>query len=200
MAYTIDDAWKVFDRQGGTLRTHQALEAGIHPRVLYQLRDAGDLLEISRGVYRLAWLDRLTDPNLARVATRVPQGVFCLHTALYFHKLVNHSPREVHLAIARSMRAPKIEQLPLRVYRVQPDALLTGVETHEIDGIEMNFFEVEKTLVDCFKYRNKIGMGVAIESLRRYQRRRVNDFDKVLFYAGLSRIERLMRPYLEALL
>ena len=198
MTALIKEARDAFKAHGGTLRTTEALAAGIHPRTLYAMRDAGQVEALARGVYRLTDLPPLANPDLATVARCIPQGVICLISALAFHELTTQVPHEVHLAISRTARRPRLTFPPLRIYRFSSTAFVAGVDTHVIDNIPVRVYSPEKTLADCFKYRSKIGMDVVLESLRTYHRRKPR-FQRVLEYARLCRVERLMRPYLEAL-
>jgi predicted transcriptional regulator of viral defense system len=200
MSTTITEhARKVFRTHGGTLRTTEALEAGIHPRTLYAMRDAGEVETLARGVFRLGDLSALGNPDLAIIAKRIPHGVICLISALSFHELTTQVPHEIHLAISRTARRPRLNYPPLRVYRFSAAAFAAGVETHTIDQIPVRVYSAEKTLADCFKYRNKIGVDVAIEAIRTYRRRGRPRFQQIFDYAKLCRVDRLMRPYLEAL-
>lgn len=199
MPTTTERARKLFRTHGGTLRTTDALAAGIHPRTLYAMRDTGEVEALARGVYRLGNLPPLSNPDLATVATRVPHGVICLISALAFHELTTQVPHEIHVAIARTARRPRLDYPPLRVYRFSSEAFDAGVETRSIDRIPVRVYSAEKTLADCFKYRNKIGMEVVLEAIRSYRRRRRPRFQQVFEFAKLCRVERLMRPYLEAL-
>ena len=198
MTTLTKEAWDAFSAHGGTLRTTEALAAGIHPRTLYAMRNSGQIEALARGVYRLAGLPPLANPDLATVAKRIPHGVICLISALAFHELTTQIPHEVHVAIARTARRPRLAFPPLRVYRFSSAAFEAGVDTHTMDGISIRVYSPEKTLADCFKYRSKIGMDVVLEALRAYRRRQPR-FQNVLKYAKICRVERLMRPYLEAL-
>jgi len=191
-------ACEIFKAHGGTLRTREALKAGIHPRTLYAMRDAGELTQLVRGVYRLADLPPLSNPDLAVVSKRIPQGVVCLISALVFHELTTQIPHVVHLALPRNTWTPKIKYPPLRVYRFSTKAFEAGVETHTIGGVKVRVYNAGKTLADCFKYRNKIGLDVAMEALRIYRRRRNARLQHVLEYARICRVESVIRPYLEA--
>jgi predicted transcriptional regulator of viral defense system len=193
-----EQAKAIFRRHGGTMRTREVLEAGVHPRTLYQLRDAGELVALARGVYRLADMPPLSEPDLATVCKRVPQGVVCLISALAFHGLTTQIPHVVHLAISRTARTPNLDYPPLRVYRFSEEAFKAGVQTQTSDGIELRVYDAEKTLADCFKYRNKIGLDVALEALRSYRARRGVRLQRVLEYAKVCRVEQVIRPYLEA--
>ena len=183
---------------GGALRASEAISAGIHPRTLYAMRDAEELEVLSRGLYRLAGLPPLREPDLATVAKCVPRGVVCLISALSFHELTTQIPHEVHLAIPRNARTPKLKFPPLQIFRFSQDAFEAGIETHTIDGVAVRIYSPEKTLADCFKFRNKIGLDVALEALRAYRRRSRPRLQAVLDYARRCRVEKVIRPYLEA--
>ena len=192
-------ARSAFNAQGGILRTTEALAAGIHPRTLYAMRDAGQIEALARGVYRLTDLAPLAEPDLATVAKRIPHGVICLVSALAFHELTTQVPHEVHVAISRKARRPCMTFPPLRIYRFSVQTFQAGIETYTIDGLPVRIYGPEKTLADCFKYRGKIGMDVVLAALRAY-RRHQRRFQRVLEYARICRVDRLMRPYLEALI
>jgi predicted transcriptional regulator of viral defense system len=189
----------VFRRHRGVLRTSQALKLGIHPRILYRLRDAGRLVSVTRGVYRLAELPEPSHPDLLVVARRVPQAVICLISALSFHNLTTQIPHEVHIALPRRTRYPRLDHPPLRVFLMTGAAYAEGIETHSIEGVPLRVYGPEKTVVDCFKFRNKIGIDVAVEALRLARERKHVTPRGLLRYARLCRVERVMRPYLEAL-
>lgn len=191
-------ARQAFKAHGGILRTTEALAAGIHPRTLYAMRDAGQIEALARGVYRLSDLPPLANPDLATVAKRIPHGVICLISALAYHELTTQVPHEVHLALPRTARRPQVAFPPLRVYHFSGQSLEAGVDTHTIDGVAVRIYNPEKTLADCFKYRSKIGMEVVLEAIRAYRRKQPR-LQRVLEYARICRVERLMRPYLEAL-
>ena len=193
-----EQARDVFRAHGGTLRTREALKAGIHPRTLYAMRDVGELEQLARGVYRLAEMPPLSDPDLATVGKRVPQGVVCLISALAFHELTTQIPHVVHLALPRNTRTPRLDYPPLQVYRFSAKAFEAGVETHTIEGVDVRIYNAEKTLADSFKYRNKIGLDVALEALKAYCERRGARLQHVLEYARVCRVESVIRPYLEA--
>ena len=196
----FDRAVTVFKKHGGILRTAQALRAGIHPGTLYALRDSGMLEIVSRGVYRLADGSPLGNPDLVTVATRVPGGVICLISALAFHELTTQIPHEVHVALPRGAEEPRLTHPPIKTYRFTGQAFSEGVGTHELDGVIVRIYNPEKTLADCFKFRNKIGLDTVVEAVRFYRERRRVKVDDLMRYASICRVEKIIRPYLEALL
>jgi predicted transcriptional regulator of viral defense system len=193
-------AVEIFRRHGGVLRTMQAVRLGVHPRTLYAMRDNGTLEQLSRGLYRLADLPPLGTPDLVAVAKLVPSGVICLISALSLHELTTEIPHEIHVAIARGAETPRLEHPPLRVFRFSGAALSEGVETHDVDGCEVRVYSAAKTIADCFKFRNKLGIDVALEGLKRYLAGRNSSVDELMRFARVCRVETVMRPYVEALL
>ena len=196
----IDAARRAFRRGGGVLRTGEALDQGIHPRTLYAMRDAGLLERLDRGLYRLTDLPPLSDPDLVTVANKIPKGVICLISALHFHDITTQIPHEVSIAVRRGTEPPRLEYSPIRLYWFSGAAFTAGIETHRIDGTPVRIYSAEKTLADCFKYRNKIGMDTVLEALTLYRDQHKPKPRKLIEYAKVCRVEKVMRPYLEALL
>lgn len=193
-------ARRLFRRQGGILRTRDALRLGVHPRTLYQMRRTGDLEELGRGLYRVRGLPKLSNPDLVTIALKVPRGVICLVSALAFHELTTQVPHQVYVALPRGAEPPRVQFPPNRIFWFTGPAYTQGVELHKIDGILARVYSPEKTIADCFKYRNKIGLDVGLEALKLYLQRRKVKTDEMLHYAAICRVERVIRPYLEALL
>jgi predicted transcriptional regulator of viral defense system len=195
----LQQAEKIFRKHGGLLRTTQALTLRIHPRTLYALRDSGRLIQVSRGLYELAEKKMTAHHTLAIACKRVPMGIICLLSALRFHDLTTQAPFEVWMAIDRLRRKPNEQRLALRIFRFSGQALQAGVEKHKVEGIEVRVYNPAKTVVDCFKYRNKIGLEVALEALREGWRERRFTMDDLWRYGKICRVTNVMRPYLEAL-
>lgn len=198
--FRFDRAVAVFKKNGGILRTSQALREGIHPSTLYTMRDGGMLEVVSRGVFRLAGSEPLENPDLVTVATRVPSGVICLISALAFHQITTQIPHEIHVAIQRGAELPRLEYPPIKIYWFKDQAFTAGVDTHKLDGVDIHIYSPEKTLADCFKFRNKIGLDTAVEAVRFYRERKSVNVDALMRYAAICRVEKVMRPYLEAIL
>lgn len=195
-----DRAERIFREHGGTLRTREALDAGVHPRTLYALRDTGRIERLARGLYRLTEAEPSANPDLITVAARVPKGVVCLISALSFHRITTQIPHAVDLALPPGAWTPRLEHPPLRTYRFGGRAMTEGVETHVISHVDVRVFSAEKTLADCFKFRHKIGLDVAIESLRMYWRRGRPDLSAITRFAEIDRVTAVMRPYIEVML
>jgi predicted transcriptional regulator of viral defense system len=189
----------VFREHGGVLTTTEALALGIHPRTLYAMRDDGRLIQISRGLYRLAEKEPTEHHSLAVACKRVPRGIICLLSALRFHELTTQAPFEVWLAIDRAMRVPKLDNPRLRVVRFSGKALEAGVEEHEVEDMKIRVYNPAKTVADCFKFRNKIGLEVALEALREGWHDRKFTMDDLWRFGNICRVSNVMRPYLESL-
>jgi predicted transcriptional regulator of viral defense system len=190
---------ELFRQHGGRLRMSEALRLGINRKTLYAMRDARTIEAVTRGLYRLTSLDPLAHPDLVTVATRVPQGVLCLISALSFHELTTQVPHTIDVALERGTRKPRLDYPPTRFFWFSGPAFHEGIETHELDGAPVRVYDPEKTLVDCFRYRNQIGMDVALEALRLWRERRRKKLDVLLRYARMRHVERAMRPYLETM-
>lgn len=197
---SFETAVQVFRRHGGAMRTGEAIRLGIHPRTLYAMRDAGVLECLSRGLYRISDLPPLGNPDLVAVALKVPTGVICLISALAYHELTTQIPHDVYLALPRGAEPPRLDHPPVRIFWFTGKAFSEGIDTQKVDGVPVRIYGVEKTLADCFKYRNKIGLETAVEALKRHISSKRVDVDKLIAYARICRVEKVMRPYLEALL
>jgi predicted transcriptional regulator of viral defense system len=193
-------AVSIFKQKGGVLKTSEILKAGIHPSTLYSLVKKGKLERISRGVYRLIDSPPLSNPDLILVAKRIPKGVICLLSALSFHDITTHIPHEIHIALSFGAEKPRLEYPPIRTFRFSNRAFTDGIQIHRIDRAKIRIYSPEKTLADCFKFRNTIGLDTAIEALKLYLDRRDMKIDDVMHFARICRVTKIIRPYLEALL
>ena len=162
--------------------------------------DVGIVERIDRGLYRLSDLPPLGNPDLVPVALKAPEGVICLISALVFHEITTQIPHEVSLALRRGAEPPRLEHPPIRVYWFTGTSFTEGIENYEVDGTRVRVYCPEKTLADCFKYRNKIGLDITIEGLRLYREKGPLKVDEIMKYAKVCRVEKIMRPYLEAIL
>src|SRR6202166_5002388 len=192
-------ARQVFSKHGGMLRTSKAMRLGIHPRTLYTLRDAGDIEQVGRGLYRLSTAPPLSSPDLVPIAIRIPRAVICLISALAHHGLTTQIPHAIDLALSSHSQVPRFDGLPVRVFWFSEPAFSAGVQVINIDEVPIRIYSPEKTIADCFKYRNKVGLDIAIEALRTYRERNKRPNRRALVhYAQVCRVEKIMRPYLEA--
>jgi predicted transcriptional regulator of viral defense system len=191
-------AVELFRQNGGQLRMSQALEGGTSRSVLYSMRDKGIIVQVSRGVYRLAELPEHREPDLCIVSLRYPKAVICLISALSFHDLTTQIPHEVFIALPRGSRAPTITVPPVRHFFLSGQTYQSGIEDHELDGVSVRVYDREKTLADCFRFRNKVGMDVFLEALKLYKDMGNTKPALIMDYARICGIEKAMIPYLKA--
>ena len=184
----------------GLIRARDLADHGIPRQYLSIACERGLLERLDRGLYALPNAIQTEHRSLVEVCKLVPHGVICLLSALQFHGMTTQSPFEVWLAIGESKEIPRIGLVKLRIARFSAESLKAGVESHDEEGAELRVFSAAKTVADCFKYRNKIGVDVAAEALRDYLRLRKGPIDDLTKYARVCRVERVMEPYLEALL
>ncbi|MBI5502104.1 MAG: type IV toxin-antitoxin system AbiEi family antitoxin domain-containing protein [Deltaproteobacteria bacterium] len=184
-------------RQSGVLRPRDLAAPRIPRSYLQRLVERGLLERTGRGLYRLAGGEAAEHHGMAEACKRVPHGVVCLLSALRFHDLTTQAPFEIWMAIDVAARAPAAGYPPLRIVRMSGLARTTGVEEHRVEGVPVNVYSAAKTVADCFKYRNKIGLDVALEALRDYRRVRGN-LDDLWLFARICRVANVIRPYLEA--
>ena len=185
----------------GLISARDVEAAGLHTQVLTRLVRTGQLERVARGRYRLPDPDyKLTEHHgLVLAASVAPNGVICLLSALQFHQIGTQLPHEIWMALDRRTRRPAVDYPPLRIVRFSGEALTAGVEEHTLEGQTVCVYNVAKTLADCFKYRNKIGLDVALEALREAWRDRRFTMDEIGRYARICRVSNVMRPYLEAM-
>ena len=196
----IEAAKALFLKHGGILRTGEALNLGIHRRTLYAMRDSGLLERLDRGLYRLADLPPLTDPDIVTVARKIPDGVICLISALHFHDMTSQIPHAVSIAVRRGKEPPRLGYPPTKIYPFTGQAFSEGIEEHVIDATPVRVYSAEKTIADCFKYRHKLGMDTVREALDFYRQNRKPNRRKLLHFARICRVEKVMRLYLETVL
>src|SRR6266542_4258176 len=175
-------------------------EADIHSQELTRLVRRGVLERVARGTYRLAHEPVTEFHGLAIVAAAAPKSVICLLSAASFHGIGTQLPFEIWVAIERGSRAPAVRYPPLRVTRFSGASFREGIEVHRIEGQRVRIYGVAKTIADLFKFRKKIGIDVALEALRDAWQRRLVTVEEIDRYARVCRVERVMRPYVEALL
>lgn len=189
-------------RESGILTTREVVEAGIHSQTLTRLvrEGEGELERVSRGSYRLPSAPVTEHHGLVLAAISVPRGIVCLLSALSFHELGTQVPSEIWLALDRRARRPVVSYPPLRIVRFSGEALRQGVDTHRIEGVDVRITSVAKTIADLFKYRNKIGLDVALEALREGWRERRFTIEELDRAARACRVEGVMRPYVEGVL
>ena len=182
------------------LRMADAIRLGIHRNTLYRMVDENLIERICRGLYRLTDAQPLGNPDLVAVAAKVPDGVICLISALAFHNLTSQIPHEVYIAISRNSEPPRLDYPPVRSFRFSGKAFSEGIERRRVDGIRIPIYNREKTIADCFKFRNQIGLDTVLESIKFYKDQPKRNVDSLLGYASICRVSRTIRPYLEAIL
>ena len=196
----IEQALLVFRQKNGILKTSEALKSGIHPREFYSMVRMGLIERLGRGLYRLKEMRPLENPDLIQVALKVPKGIVCLISALSFHQLTTQIPHEVYIALKKGAERPRLMYPQIRPFWFTEAAYISGVETHKIAAIPVKIYSAEKTIADCFKFRNKIGLDTATEALRLYIKNKKLRIEKIEHFANIDRVSKVIRPYLEALL
>jgi predicted transcriptional regulator of viral defense system len=197
MRKSFQVAEAIFQQNNGILRLSQAKLLGVDGKTLSQMIEAGLLTRESIGIYRLASLSPLSNPDLTIVALRVRHSVVCLISALDFHQLTTQIPHKVYIALPRGTKRPEIAYPPLIVITLSQAAYSAGIEVHRLDAVPVNIYNKEKTIADCFKFRNLIGQDVALEALKTYFADHKPRINELLDYARLNRVEKIMRPYIE---
>jgi predicted transcriptional regulator of viral defense system len=181
------------------LRARDLAQAGLPTVTLTRLVSAGKLERVGRGIYSLPNQPISENHSLAEVAIRAPRGVICLISALRVHDIGTQAPHDIWLAIPHHMLSPRISQPALRVIRMSGPSLTEGINRLKVDGVEVPVFNAAKTIADCFKFRNKIGLDVALEALREGWNKRKVTMDDLWRYAAVNRVANVMRPYLESI-
>lgn len=192
-------ALQAFRDRGGMLRTRDLAAIGVHTDALYTLRDQGQVVELGRGLYRLADAGESEHPDLTIVAANVPHAAVCLISALSYHGITTQIPATVDLAVPRGSNHHLKLSVPVTVHRFDPRTFDAGLETHRIGGLSIRIYNAARTVADCFKFRNKLGLEVAIEALRLARQRKHAQNRELLHYAKLLRVSAPMSPYLQAI-
>ena len=185
--------------QQGLLRASQLQALGIGRVVLTRLIASGRLERVGRGVYRVPGMQASEHESLATLAVKVPQAVFCLLTALQLHGLTTQLPRQVWIAMPQGSHAPRLDYPPVKMVQFSGEAFAAGVETLQVEQVTLRVYSAAKTVADCFKHRNKIGLDVAIEALKDALAQNKATADELWRFAKMCRVGNVMRPYLEAL-
>lgn len=193
-------ALTVLRRGGPLMRLSELVGAGVHRDTVRQLTASGALEQVSRGLYRLSGAAPLTEPDLVVVARRVPGAVVCLVSALSLHELTTQIPHGVDIALSRGRRRPRLEFPPIHVYWWSPAALEQGIETRSFGGVDVRVTTAERSVADVFRYRNQLGLDLAIEALRAWRERRGSKPERLLEAARVVRVEKALLPYLQAVL
>jgi len=187
-------------RRQGLLRPRDVVAKGIPRQSLVRACQEGLLERVGRGLYRVPGAMVTENQSLAEVCKKAPGGAICLLSALRFHDLTTQNPFEVWFAIGQKARSPRIDTVAVRAIRFSGAALAEGVENHSVAGVPIRVYGIAKTVADCFKFRNTIGIDVAVEALRDCLKQRKASVDDLVRYARICRVERVMSPYMEAML
>lgn len=185
--------------QHGIVRPRDIEAIGLPREYLLRLHRQGKIIRSGRGLYSLPDATITERHSYAEAARRVPGGVFCLLSALAFHEITTQSPSSVWIALPQGARRPTISSLSLRVVRLSGPSLTEGIENHKIEGVPIRVYSVAKTVADCFKFRNKIGLDVAIEALKDSLGQKKATINEIYRYARICRVSNVIRPYMEAL-
>jgi predicted transcriptional regulator of viral defense system len=197
---TFEIAKKIFRENHGILRTSEAKKLGINEPTLIQMCNEGLLVKESRGLYRLADLPLLSNPDFVQISILVPSSVICLISALNFYQITTQIPYKIYIALPREAKAPRFEYPPLDIIYLSKKPYSAGIEEHILDGVKVRIYSREKTIADCFKFRKKIGLDISLEALKDYLRQPNRDIQAILYYASINRVERIIYPYLQAVL
>ncbi|MBN1459587.1 MAG: AbiEi antitoxin N-terminal domain-containing protein [Armatimonadetes bacterium] len=181
------------------MRSRDLMALGVSREYLRKLCDRGTIERVGRGLYRLPGAQVSPRQTMLEACRRVPHGVIALLSALRFHDVTTQAPFEVWMAVDVKARQPRVEGLPLRIVRFSGAAFREGIEEHLEEGVAIRVYGLAKTVADCFKYRNKIGLDVTLEALRESLRSRKVSVDELWHFARVCRVSRVMRPYLESL-
>lgn len=199
MDNSIEQQILKFLKKKGIIRPRDLKEINGTREHLRRLLSKGLIERPERGLYMLPQKDLGENQNLIEACVRIPRGVICLLTALRFHEITTQAPFEIWMAIPNKATTPRVKNLNLNIVRFSGKAMEEGVETHQIIGVTIRVYSPAKTVADCFKYRNKLGIDVAIESLRECWRAKKCSMDDLWKYAKICRVSKIIRPYIEML-
>jgi len=183
----------------GMVRSRDIEAIGLRREYLIRLHRQGKINRSGRGIYTLSDANVTERHSYAEVAKRVPKSVICLLTALVFHEITTQSPASVWIALRKGARTPVLTSPSLRIVRLSGLSLTEGIENHQVEGVPVRVYSAAKTVADCFKFRNKIGLDVAIEALKDSLRQKKANVNEIYRYAKVCRVSNVIRPYMEAL-
>jgi predicted transcriptional regulator of viral defense system len=186
-------------RRHGMVRPRDIQAIGVPREYLLRLHQQGKLNRAGRGIYTMPDVEVTERHSYAEVAKRVPEGILCLLSALAFHEITTQSPAAVWIALRKGARTPAITSPTLRIVRLTEPSLTAGIEKHMVEGVSVRVYSAAKTVADCFKFRNKIGIDVAIEALKDCLRQKKGTVNEIYRYAKICRVNNVIRPYIEAL-
>jgi predicted transcriptional regulator of viral defense system len=187
-------------KKGGIASYADIMQAGFNKALLKSIMNSGRILKVDRGLYRLSEGFTIPNPDLVVASIKIPKGTVCLLSALAFHEATDEVPRYVYIAIPRGSHANKIKYPPVKIYRFAPNAWRTGIEKHKIGKYEIKVYSLAKTVADCFKFRNKIGIDVARQALKVALEERGVEPTEIMKYAKICRVHRIIKPIIEAMI
>lgn len=199
MTKSIETEILDFIKERGIIRPQDFVSVKWTRVHLQRLVEKGQIRKIGRGLYSSINSQITENHTLAEVAKLAPNSVICLLSALQFHNLTTQIPSRIWIAIDLKAARPRRSYPPVKIINMTGESLISGVDQHQIEGVPVKIFSPAKTVVDCFKFRNKIGLDVAIEALRDCMNKRLATYDEIWSYAGICRVRRVMQPYMEAL-
>ena len=199
MAFTDSDQILRLARRRRLLSAADVREQGLTPQLLIKLHQSGKLERVARGLYSLPGSQPTGHQSLVEICRRVPRGVICLLSALQYHEIGTQLPHEVWLALPEATQTPPIDYPPLRIVRLRGGAYADGIETFIEGGSSLRVYGIDKTIADCFKFRHKIGVDVALEALKEAWRQRKLNLDRVAHFGKVNRVSKVMQPYLETI-
>jgi predicted transcriptional regulator of viral defense system len=186
-------------RQSGLIRARDLADGGIPRTVLTRLVARGELERVTRGLYSVTGAPDGANDSLVTISRKVPKSVFCLLTALQFHELTTQLPRQAWIAMPRGSHTPRMDYPPLKMVQLAPESFDAGIELHQRGGSQIRVYSAAKTVADCFKHRNLVGLDVAIEALREGWTQRKVSADDLWAFATVNRVANVIRPYMEAI-
>lgn len=192
--------YEVFKTHKGFARTKDILAAGVHTRNIKRAREKGQVIQVKRGFYRLAEIPLISNQGFVDLARAVPEGVICLLSALAYYELTTFNPSVIAMAICRGSRKPKIEYPPVEFYHFSKKQFEAGINKIKIKSHEIRIYGPEKTICDCFRYRNKLGIDITKEGLSEYLKRKDRSLEKLFEYAEICRIKPLLQTWLNAMI
>jgi predicted transcriptional regulator of viral defense system len=192
--------YKIFKEHKGFARTKDLLSAGIHPRDIKRITEKGLAIRVKRGLYRLSDIPLVSNQGLIDVSLAVPEGVVCLLSALTYHDLTTYNPSVISMAICRGTRRPKIDYPPVTFYYFSRRQFEAGIIEKKITSYKIRIYNPEKTICDCFRYRNKLGIDMVKESLSEYLKRKDRNLERLLEFAEICRVKPMLKTWLEAMI
>jgi len=186
-------------KQRKIVRTEELSSAGVHRETIHRMVKAGDIVKLARGLYSFPDYQPTENYSLIEAQKLVAKGVVCLLSALSYHGIGTQNPPEIWMAIPRKTRPPKIDNSPVKIVKFSGEGYQNGIEKHIIENNEIKIYNIPKTIADCFKFRNKLGIDVAIEALKDVMLNKRTTFDELLKYSEICRVRKIITPYMESL-